>query len=114
MLTWQQVVEIAVQFPGVTEAVSYGEPSLKVRTSLLTRWRMNDDSIVLLDVDSFERDHLMYEAADTYFLEDHYRAYNIVLAYLARLDPDQLTAFLERRWRNIAPKRVIKAFDQTG
>ena len=49
------VVEIAVQFPGVTEAVSYGEPSLKVRTSLLTRWRMNDDSIVLLDVDSFER-----------------------------------------------------------
>ncbi len=100
-----------MKFPGVEEAVSYGEPSLKVRKSLLTRLRKNDESIVLLDVDMFERDQLIEMEPDTYFLEEHYAGHDIVLAKLFALDLVPLEMFLERRWRNIAPKKLVKEHD---
>lgn len=100
-----------MRFPGVEEAVSYGEPSLKVRNSLLTRWRENDNSVVLLDVDMYERDRLIESEPDIYFLEEHYAGHDIVLARLAALELVQLEMFLERRWRNIAPKKLVKEHD---
>ena len=108
MASWKDAVRIALKFPGVEQAISYGEPSLKVRKSLLTRWRKNDDSIVLLDVDMFERDQLVAGEPGTYFLEEHYSGHDIVLANLPALELVALEMFLERRWRNIAPKKLVK------
>ena len=91
--------------------MSYGEPSLKVRKSLLTRWRRGDDSLVLLDVDLFERERLLTDEPDVYFLEPHYEKHEIVLAHLAQLSLPAAEMFLERRWRNVAPKRLIAQHD---
>jgi hypothetical protein len=71
--TWQKAVEIVLRFPGVEEAISYGEPSLKVRKSLLACWRKADNSIVL--------------------------------------DQVSLEMFLAHRWRNVAPKKLIRQHD---
>lgn len=110
-LTWDQVCAIALRYPEVTRSVSYGEPSLKFRKHLLTRLREADNSLVVLDVPPPEREMLIEAAPDVFFCEPHYAPHDIVLARLAALTADAAAPLLDRRWRNLAPKRLIAAFD---
>ena len=112
MASWKEVVEFARSFDGVQVSLSYGEPSLKVGKAFLIRHRVADDSIVLKGVDPDERDALIARSPDVFFLEDHYAGNNIVLARLAMASLDQLTSFIERSWRTLAPKRSVKAYDE--
>lgn len=109
-MNWNDVVTLALRYPHVEPSVSYGEPSLKVRSKLLTRFRLKDDSLVLLDVVGEEREDLIARCPAVFFLEPHYRDYDIVLARVAAIRVDRLDMFLERRWRAIAPKRALAAF----
>jgi hypothetical protein len=110
-MEWKTVVIIALEFPETVEAISYGEPSLKVRKKLLTRYRVADHSIVLMDVPAEERAFLIEHSPDIFFSEPHYQSYDIVLAKLQRIQPEQVAAFIERRWRNLATKAAIIGFD---
>jgi len=47
----------------------------------------------------------------TFHFTDHYRDHPIVLARIAAVDPVWLKAALERRWRKVAPKRLVKVYD---
>ena len=47
----------------------------------------------------------------TFHFTDHYRDHPIVLARIAAVDPVWLKAALERRWRKVAPKRLVKDHD---
>ena len=111
-MDWRNVVELALRWPEVTEATSYGEPSLKVRKRLLARHRPGDNSIVLQDVPIDEREHLIEMMPDVFFCEPHYADYDIVLAWLPDLPPDMALRLLERRWRSSATKKAIAAFDK--
>jgi hypothetical protein len=48
----------------------------------------------------------------TYFITDHYKDYPSVLVRMERITPDELKLMLERRWRAIAPKKLIKAIEE--
>lgn len=110
-MRWRDVVNLAMQWPDVDEATSYGEPSLKVRKRLLSRQRLEDNTIVLLDVPVEERAHLIEIMPETFFCERHYEGYEIVLARLEHAPIDVVERLLERRWRNCASKHAIKEFD---
>jgi len=110
-MTWDDVRQIALSFPGVEESTSYGTPSFKVKGKFLTRLRPEDQSIVLVDVSFDEREMLMEAEPQTFHFTAHYKDYPAVLARLESRHPGSLRAFLERRWRNVAPKTVIKAYD---
>lgn len=111
MADWADVVTNAQALPGVEAAVSYGEPSLKVGRSLLTRLRQADQSIVLLDVVFEEREMLLAAEPELFFLEQHYRDYPIVLARLAPMELSRVQVLLERRWRNVAPRKLVRKHD---
>ena len=111
-MQWKDIVELAIHWPEVSEAVSYGEPSLKVRNRLLARHRMADDSVVLMDVPGEERDHLIEIVSHAFFIEPHYEGHDIILARLSHLPPDVATRLLERRWRASATKRAISTYDE--
>ncbi len=111
MATWADIVGFAHQLGGVTEAVSYGEPSLRVGKAMLTRLRVADASIVLKDVDPDERDALIARTPELFFVEEHYVGYDIVLARLSKAHMSRLGPFIERSWRRIASKWVIAAYD---
>jgi hypothetical protein len=110
-MTWDEVRQIALSFPGVEESTSYGTPSFKVAGKFLTRLRPEDDSLVLVDVPFDERDMLMEADPETFHITPHYQDYPSVLARLGRVHPGSLANFLERRWRHVAPRRLVKAFD---
>lgn len=111
-LHWRDVVDIALQWPEVTEARSYGEPSLKVRRRLLARHRLDDNSIVLLDVPQAERAHLIDLMPEAFFCEPHYEGHDIVLARLDHVRAEVVERILERRWRGSATRRAIAEFDR--
>jgi hypothetical protein len=111
-MTEEEMREICLAFPGVTEGTSYGRPSFLVNKKFLTRLRDEDNSMVLLEVPFDEREMLMEAEPATFHYTAHYKDYPSVLARLDSLHPGSLRAFLERRWRKIAPKALIKAWDQ--
>lgn len=102
---------IALSFPEANEKPSYGKPSFFIAKKFFTRLRDEDASIVWI-VDSIdERDHLLEMDPKTYFITDHYRDYPSVLVRIARIDKTMLRKMLERRFRAIAPKKVLKQMD---
>ena len=112
-ITKAQLKTIALSFPGAVEALSYGKPSFLIVKKFFTRWRDEENSIVLI-VDSIdERDMLLEADPKTFFITDHYRNYPSVLARAAKLDATTLRGMLERRWRKIAPKKFVRMLDET-
>jgi hypothetical protein len=110
-MTWDEVRQIALALPGVEESTSYGTPSFKVAGKFLTRLRAEDDSLVLVDIPFDEREMLMAAEPETFHITPHYQDYPSVLARLERVHPGSLANFLERRWRRVAPRKLVKAFD---
>lgn len=110
-MTEAEMNAIALSFPGAEVGTSYGQPSFKVNGKFFTRLRGEDQSLVLLDVGHDEREMLMEAAPATFHITPHYKDYPSVLARIESLHPGSLQNFLDRRWRKIAPKKLIKARD---
>ena len=110
-MTYDEVKAMVLSFPEAEEGTSYGMPAFKVAGKFFTRLRSEDDSLVLLNVNSDEREMLMEAEPETFHITDHYRGYPSVLARIATIDPGSLRGFLERRWRAVAPKKLVKAWD---
>ncbi len=110
-MTPEEAREIVLSFPGAEEGSSYGQPSFKVNGKFFTRLRREDQSLVLLEVSHDEREMLMEAEPATFHITPHYKDYPSVLARIDSLHPGSLRNFLDRRWRKIAPKAMIKAFD---
>lgn len=108
--TWKDIVATASGLPGVVEGTSYGTPALRVATKFLTRYRPEDDSIVIkLPID--ERDMRIQAAPEIYFITDHYRAHPSVLVRLAKVSKPELAAILTRAWHEAAPRKLLKQVD---
>ena len=110
-MTKDEMEAIVMAFPGVEKGMSYGSPAYKVNGKFFTRLRREDDSLVLLEVNFDEREMLMEAEPQTFHFTAHYKDYPSVLARIATLHPGSLKAFLERRWRKIAPKKLVKERD---
>jgi hypothetical protein len=103
--------KVALSFPQANEKPSYGKPSYFIAKKFFTRLRDEDDSIVWIVGSIDERDHLLEMDPRTYFITEHYRDYPAVLVRIARIDKTMLRKMLERRFRAIAPKKVLKELD---
>jgi hypothetical protein len=110
-MTVNEMREIALSFPGSVEGTSYGQPSFLVNKKFFTRLRRDDASLVLLEVSFDEREMLIEAEPQTFHFTAHYKDYPSVLARLESLHPGSFRAFLERRWRKIAPKKLVKEWD---
>jgi hypothetical protein len=73
--------------------------------------RSEDDSLVLVVGSIDERDMLLESDPALFHITDHYRNYPAVLARRTVIDAATLRGMLERRWRAIAPKKLVKEFD---
>jgi hypothetical protein len=110
-VTLDEMREIVMSFPGAAEGTSYGQPAFTVNKKFFTRLRRDDASLVLLEVSFDEREMLIEAEPGTFHFTAHYKDYPAVLARMEKLHPGSFRAFLERRWRRIAPKKAVKEFD---
>ena len=110
-MTQDEMEAIVMAFPGAEKGVSYGRPSYKLNGKFFTRLRREDDSMVLMDVGFDEREMLMEAEPGTFHFTAHYKDFPCVLAKIADLHPGSLRNFLERRFRKIAKKAAVKAWE---
>ena len=110
-MTREEMTAIALSFPGAEEGMSYGQPSFKLNGKFFTRLRREDASVVLLEVPFDEREMLIEAEPQTFHFTAHYKYYPSVLARIETLHPGSFRAFLERRFRKIAKKSVVKAWE---
>ena len=106
----EDVRALALSLPHVEEAQSYGKPAYKAFGKFLTRVRGEDNSLVL-HCTFDEREMLMEAEPQTFHITPHYKDYPSVLARLDSVDPGTVRNFLERRWRQIAPKKFLSVHD---
>lgn len=111
--TWDRVRELALGFglPRVEEATSWGQPCLKAHGTLWVWWSPSEDAPVF-KVPFEEREMLVESDPETFFFTDHYKNHRLVLMRPSRFDSDWAVANLVRVWREGAPKRFLKAYDE--
>lgn len=110
-MTIEEMEAIVMSFPGAEKGMSYGHPSYKVNGKFFTRLRPADDSLVIMDVSFDEREMLIEAEPATFHLTAHYKDYPCVLARIGTLHPGSFRNFLDRRWRRIAPRKLVKDRD---
>jgi hypothetical protein len=102
------VKAVGLTLPQVEATTKYdGSPVLKLRgcflAGLATHPSAEPDTLVVRA--SFEqREWLLADAPDTYYLTDYYRPYPLVLVRLSRVDRDALHDLLSVSWRLTALK----------
>jgi hypothetical protein len=87
--SFARVEAIGRTLPGAEIATAYGQPALKVRGKMfvcLAAHKSAEPGTLVAMMDFAERDAMVEEAPDVYYLEDHYRNYPCVLVRLSRVD----------------------------
>jgi hypothetical protein len=110
MVTFEQVRKIALSLPNVEESTSYGTAAFKTNGKLLARLKEDGDSLVV-GTTFEEREEMLADDPETYYITDHYLKYPWILVRLSRVSPDALRDLVSRALRltqltkRRAPKR---------
>ena len=111
MPDWETVTELGLELPEAEQGTSYGTPALKVRGKMFARLREDGETLVVW-TDFMERKALTQGDAETFFITPHYEDWPLVLISLERVDERELGELLIESWRQKAPKRLLRAFDE--
>jgi hypothetical protein len=100
---FERVRAVGLALPDVDAAVRYdGSPVLKMggcfMAGVATHRSAEPDTLVVR-MDFEERDCLIADAPDTYYITDYYRNNPVVLVRLSRVDRDALHDLLSVSWR---------------
>ena len=107
-VTYDLVRKLALALPGVEGTTAYGSPAFKVRGAIMagkpTNKHAEPDSLgIIIDFD--QRDALIAEAPETYYITDHYKNYPSVLVRLSQIHRDQLRDLLTAAHRYVSSKK---------
>jgi len=101
------VRRIGLELPGVEDATAYGSRALKLRGKLLAGIPVNrsaEPGSLMVRVDIRDREHLLTEAPDVYYVTDHYVGYPAVLVRLSKVSPDALRDLLRMAHKHVSLK----------
>ena len=91
--TFKTVEAIGRTLPDVEVTTSWGQPSLKVGGRMfacMAAHKSAEPNSLVVMMDFADRDALIDDAPDTYYLKDHYLDYPCVLVRLSRVSADAL------------------------
>ena len=107
-ITFDTVREIGEQLPGTEVSTAYGSPALKVNGRLYACIAINKEAepnslgVYLAHLE--EREALLAEDPDTYYVKPHYEPYPVVLVRLNRVTRDALEDLLRGAHRVVSRK----------
>ena len=105
-MTFQAVRAIGLRLPGVEESTMYGSPALKLSGRLiacLATHKSAEPGTLVVRTDFDQRDTLIAEDPDTYYVREHYQTFPVVLVRLSRVNLDAMRDLLN------AAHRVVSA-----
>lgn len=108
-MTWDEAVQLGLQLPGVEVSTSWGTPALKVGGKLMARLKEDGETLVLVRIGFDQRELLIEVEPEVFFLTPHYQDYPSVLVRLPRAEPAMVEGLLDQIWREVAPRKLVKA-----
>lgn len=107
-ITFDTVREIGEQLPGTEVSTAYGSPALKVNGRMYACIAINKEaepnSLGLYLARLEDREALLAEDPDTYYVKPHYEPYPVVLVRLNRVTRDALEDLLRGAHRVVSSK----------
>jgi len=110
-ITFDTVRKMGLRLPGVEESSGAWGPALRVKGQLLACPAINksaEPGSIVVRVTFDQRDELIGEAPDIYYVTDHYVNYPSVLVRLSRIDPDALRGLLRMSWDYVTSQATRK------
>jgi hypothetical protein len=102
------VKALGLSLPGVEVATRWdGSPVLKLGGAFmagLTTHASAEPGSLVVRMGFEEREWLIADAPDTYYVTDYHQDHPVVLVRLARIDHDALRELLSMAWRQTQPK----------
>lgn len=109
-MTEDEFRALAMGFPGVEEGFNMGSVFFKANGKVLARLLGNERA--MLTGAPIEEIEMLTEAdPELYWADAHHKNARCLVARLPRLEPPAARAFLERRFREVARKSVLKAWE---
>ena len=110
-ITFDTVREIGEHLPGTEVGTAYGSPALKVNGRIYAGIAINKEaepnSLGVYLADFEQREALLAEDPDTYYVKPHYEPYPIVLVRLTRVTRDALRDLLRGAHRVVSSKPPV-------
>jgi hypothetical protein len=109
--TFDDVRRIGLALPGVEESTTFHGPSLKIRGKLLTSPPINQSAepvSIVVHVSLDQRQELITQAPETYYVTDHYVNYPAVLVRLSHIDADALRGLLRMSWQFVTQENSAR------
>ena len=108
-MTWDGVLQIGLELPGVAVGTAYGTQALRVGKAFMCRLR-EDGETLAIRCDFDERPLLIEANSGVLFVTPHYAASPMVLVALPRLGRELLRELIEDVWVERAPKKAVAEF----
>ena len=109
--TFKSVEAVGRTLPDVEVTTTYGKAALKVRgkmfVCLASHKSAEPDTLVVM-MDFANRDALIEDDPDTYYLKDHYVSYPCILVRLSRVHPDALRDLVASAHRFVSARATKK------
>ncbi|KAA0023533.1 MmcQ/YjbR family DNA-binding protein [Antrihabitans cavernicola] len=105
-ITWEQVVALGGELPGVEESTSYNTPALKVAGKLMARLRTEAEGGLMVICSLDEKEALLASGDAAFYTTPHYDGYGSILIDLDRVDEQQLRELIEEAWRMKASAKL--------
>lgn len=102
----ERVKELALALPATYEKLSYGTPGFFVEKKLFARMKEDNTTLVVYNN---ERDELIAEDPDAFYITDHYLNYPMLLINLLKIKQVKLQELLKISWQIRASKKLQKA-----
>jgi hypothetical protein len=101
-MTFADVEKVLLPLEGITDATAYGAPCFKLNGRIFACVAINKQAepnslMIRLPID--QRDALIEEAPDVYYLKPHYEPWPCVLVRLRKVHRDALRDLLTGAWR---------------
>lgn len=96
------VSELALALPDVKESTTMRGTNWKVRGRLMACEAIHKSAEIdslMVCVGKEERERLIEQHPERYFVTDHYRPYDAILVRRSKVDKESLRALLESSWR---------------
>lgn len=115
--TFADVRKIGKSLDGVVDATAHGAPCLKLNGRIFACQAINkqaepDSLMVRLPFD--QRDALIEEAPDVYYLKPHYEPWPCVLVRLPKVHRDALRDLMTGAWRHAVAEKPVRARKTKG
>lgn len=104
---FSRVEAIGKTLPDVEVTTSWGVPALKVRGTMfvcIASHKSAEPDTLVVRMDIANRDALIEDDPDTYYLKEHYVGYPCVLVRLGRVHPDALRDLVVGAYRFVLAK----------